>query len=307
MQITDREWVQLSAYLDGELSGRELEQVRKRLKSDPRLQDALKQLKITKQILQSAPALKAPRNFILTPDMVGQKQKKPAAAGFRLAAALMSVLLIGVLIMDFGRFLAIGAMAPAAPKNQEVMLEAMPESAADAVEEPALMKAESEVDEVLVEADSEKSVLGEADEAAAGVEGSDAPPIGDAADQPVAEAEAVAESLSAEPMEEPAPAEAVDESLAEGTTEEESEQRVHEPTEGENLVEEKEAPQPTGQMWPTQTVEPPPATIEYFSDDVYEPTQEPGIPIFRILEILLAAGVIGFSAAAWLKRRKSSH
>ncbi|MGB2962373.1 MAG: hypothetical protein WBB69_00115 [Anaerolineales bacterium] len=298
MQITDREWVQLSAYLDGELSGRELEQVRKRLKSDPRLQDALKQLQITKQILQGAPVLKAPRNFTLTPDMVGQKQKKPAAAGFRLAAALMSVLLIGVLIMDFGRFLAIGAMAPAAPKYQEVMLEAMPESAADAVEEPALMKAESEVDEVLVGADSEKSVLGEADEAAAGVEGCEAPPIEDAADQPVAEAEAVAESLSAEPMEEPAP--------AEGTAEEESEQRAHEPTEGENLVEEKEAPQPTSQMLPTQTVEPPPATIEYFSEDVYEPTQEPGIPIFRILEILLAAGVIGFSAAAWLRRRKNS-
>ena len=300
MQITDREWVQLSAYLDGELSGRELEQVGKRLKSDPRFQDALKQLQITKQILQGAPALKAPRNFTLTPDMVGQKQKKPAVAGFRLAAALMSVLLIGVLIMDFGRFLAIGAMAPAAPKYQEVMLEAMPESAAEEVVEPALMKAESEADEVLMGADSEKSILGEVDEAAAGVEGCDAPPIEDTADQPVAE------SLSSEPMEEPAPAEAVNESLAEGIAEDESEQRAHEPTEGENLVEEKEAPQPTGKMLPTQTVEPPLATIEYISEDVYEPTQEPGIPIFRILEILLAAGVIGFSAAAWLKRRKNS-
>lgn len=306
MQITDREWVQLSAYIDGELGGRELEQVRKRINSDPRLQDALRQLQITKQILQGTPAIKAPRNFTLTPDMVGQRQKKPAAAGFRLAAVLMSVLLIGVLIMDFGRFLAIGAMAPAAPNFQEVMLEAIPESAVDSVEEPALMKAESEVDEVLGGVDSEKSVQGEADEAAAGVEGCDAPPIEDAADQPVPEAAAVAESLSAEPMEEPAPAEGVDESLAEITAEEESEQRAHEPDEGENLIEEKEAPQPTGQILPTQTVEPPPATIEYFSEDGYESTQEPGIPIFRILEILLVAGVIGFSAAAWLKGRKNA-
>jgi anti-sigma factor RsiW len=62
MQITDRDWAQLSAYIDGELSGRELRQVRKKIQTDPLLQAALEQLKITKQILQTAPRIPAPRN-----------------------------------------------------------------------------------------------------------------------------------------------------------------------------------------------------------------------------------------------------
>jgi len=111
MQITDRDWVQLSTYLDGELSGKELEQLRKRLKSDPQFQAALEELNATKQILKATPRIPAPRRFTLTPEMVGQKEKKTTNRGYRLAAALMSFFLIGVLILDFGGIFFTGAMS----------------------------------------------------------------------------------------------------------------------------------------------------------------------------------------------------
>jgi len=149
MRITDRDWIQLSAYLDDELSGKDLEQLQKRLKSDSQLQAALEELNATKQILKSAPQIPAPRRFTLTPEMVGWKEKRTINRGYRLAAALMSFLLIGVLILDFGGIFFTGAMsAVPSQKSFEVQLESMPESAADAEEEPALMDAAAEPEAV---------------------------------------------------------------------------------------------------------------------------------------------------------------
>ncbi len=271
MQITDRDWAQLSAYLDGELSGRELIKVRKKIQTDPLFQAALEQLKITKQILQSAPRIPAPRNFTLTPEMVGVKPKNPSFSRFRLAAALMSFLLIGVMILDFGGTLSLGAMsAEFSPKSIEAQLESIPEIAADAVQEPALLEAVGEV--------AEEQVVAEYTEDFAN------------AGAPAVEAEAV------------------EEVLAEGVAEKGQEE---EPQDTDAATETNRAQggddlEPTVQAWASQTPEPLPAVIEYYPDDeIHEPEGSDGISILRILEILFGLGVIGFSAAAWTKRRKS--
>ncbi len=270
MQITDRDWAQLSAYLDGELSGRELRQLRKKIQTDPLLQVALEQLKITRQILQATPQIPAPRNFILTPEMIGMRSKKPSFSGYRLAAALMSFLLIGVLILDFGGILFSGAMsAVSSQKSFESQLESMPEAAADAMEEPVILEAAEEI--------SEDQAIAEYEEEFADVE-----------------APAVA-------------AEAVEESLAEGIAVEEQEEKTQDAdaATGANRAQGGDDPQSTGQVLPSQTPEPPPVVVEYYpEEEVYGPEREAGISILRILEILFGLGVVGFSTAAWIKRRK---
>lgn len=281
MRITDRDWVQLSSYLDGELSGKELEQLRKRLQSDPQLQAALEELSTTKQILKATPQIPAPRRFTLTPEMVDQKANKSPNRGYRLAAALMSFLLIGVLILDFGGIFFTGAMSSVpSQKSYEVQQESMPESAADLVEEPALMDAAAEPE----------AVAGEALEVAEHEE-----EFTDS-DLPAEEAPAVA-------------AEAVEESLAEGMAGEEQEEKTQDAddTTGANRAQAGEGDlQNTQQALPSQTPEPSPIAIEYFSEEeISDPYTSPRLPTLRILEIIFGLGVIGFSAAAWFKRRKS--
>jgi len=281
MRITDRDWVQLSTYLDGELSGKELEQLRKRLKSDPQFQAALEELNVTKQILKAIPSIPAPRRFTLTPEMVGQKEKKTTNRGYRLAAALMSFLLIGVLILDFGGIFFTGAMsAVPSQKSFEVQLESMPESAADAVEEPALMDAAAEPE----------AVAGEALEVAEHEEEFTAE------EAPAEEAPAVA-------------VEAVEESLTEGITGDEQEEKTldADDTTGANRAQDGEGDlQNTQQILPTQSPEPSPVVLEYFSEEeIPDPYIAPRLPTLRILEIIFGLGFIGFSAAAWFKRRKS--
>ena len=281
MRITDRDWVQLSAYLDGELSGKELDQLRKRLKSDSQLQAALEELNATKQILKAAPQIPAPRRFTLTPEMVGQKEKKTTNRGYRLAAALMSFLLIGVLILDFGGIFFTGALsAVPSQKSFEVQLESMPESAADAVEEPALMDG----------AAVPETVAGEALE------------VTEHAEEFVAEDTPAEEALAVS-------VDSAEETLVEGIEGEEQEgktQDVDDST-GANRAQEGEGDlQNTQQAFPTQTPEPAPVVIEYFSEEeIPDPYTSPRLPTLRILEIIFGLGVIGFSAAAWFKRRKS--
>ncbi|MEE8355681.1 MAG: hypothetical protein V3R33_00090 [Anaerolineales bacterium] len=282
MRITDKDWIQLSAYLDDELSGKELEQLQKRLKSDSQLQAALEELNATKQILKSAPQIPAPRRFTLTPEMVGWKEKRTINRGYRLAAALMSFLLIGVLILDFGGIFFTGAMsAVPSQKSFEVQLESMPESAADAVEEPALMDAAAEPEAVA----GEDLEVTEHEEVFA------------AEDTPAEEALAVA-------------VEAAEESLAEGIAGDEQEEKTLDAdgTTGANRAQVGEGDlQNTQQALPTQTPEPAPVVIDYLSkEEIPDPDSSPRLPTLRILEILFGLGVIGFSAAAWFKRRKSS-
>ena len=140
MRLSTKDWAQLSAYMDGELGPREVRRMEARITVHPELQFALDELKEAKNVLSQTPKLRPPRQFRITPEMVGKNVDRRPAMGYQVAAAVMSFLLIGVLVLDFGRSMVSGAMAPAAPR--EVMLEVMPEAAADAVEEPARMAEE---------------------------------------------------------------------------------------------------------------------------------------------------------------------
>ena len=120
--------------------------------------------------------------------------------------------------------------------------------------------------------------------------------------------EAPAEEAPAE--EAPAVAiEAEEESLAGSITGDEQEEKTldADDTTGANRAQDVEWDlQNTQQVLPTQSPEPSPVVIEYFSEEeIPDPYITPRLPTIRILEIIFGLGFIGFSAAALFKRRKS--
>ncbi|HTX90304.1 MAG TPA: zf-HC2 domain-containing protein [Anaerolineales bacterium] len=72
-----RDVEQLSAYLDGQLSGAEKARLEARLKSDPALAALLDDLRQAQALLRRAPHRRAPHNFTLTPKMAGIRPPVP--------------------------------------------------------------------------------------------------------------------------------------------------------------------------------------------------------------------------------------
>lgn len=116
MDVSSQDWQLLSEYIDDELSGKQKSRLEERLESERSLREAVQRLRNTKRVLRSAPHLSAPRRFTLTSEMVGQSTPRPLFPVFRLATAVVSILLVAVLVFDFSdAVLPFGGMAPAAP------------------------------------------------------------------------------------------------------------------------------------------------------------------------------------------------
>jgi anti-sigma factor RsiW len=97
-----RDVEKLSAYLDGQLKPSEKARLESRLQSDPELASILKDLRQTRNLLRQLPPRRAPRNFTLTPKMVGQKPPMPRSyPAFRFATVLATLLLFFTLATNF--------------------------------------------------------------------------------------------------------------------------------------------------------------------------------------------------------------
>jgi hypothetical protein len=108
----------LSAYLDRQLDSNKRSRLEARLRGDVGLRAALEDLQRTRALLRSLPRMKAPRSFMLTPQMVSKYQAKTTAPRriyplFQFASALASLLLVVVLLGDFLGFGAAPAVLPA--------------------------------------------------------------------------------------------------------------------------------------------------------------------------------------------------
>jgi hypothetical protein len=89
-----RDVEKLSAYLDGQLKPSDKARLESRLQSDPELASILKELRQSRSLLRQLPQRRAPRNFTLTPQMVGQKPPLPRTYPvFRFATVLATLLL----------------------------------------------------------------------------------------------------------------------------------------------------------------------------------------------------------------------
>ncbi|HBD07338.1 MAG TPA: hypothetical protein DCZ69_03675, partial [Syntrophobacteraceae bacterium] len=88
-----RDIKQLSAYLDGQVSRSEKARLEGRIRTDPELAAALEELRQTQWLLRRTPYRRAPRNFTLTPRMVGLKAPTP-----RLVPALSWASVVAMLL-----------------------------------------------------------------------------------------------------------------------------------------------------------------------------------------------------------------
>jgi anti-sigma factor RsiW len=104
-RISTRDWDDLSAYLDGQLNTKEQTRVETRLRQDADFRSALEELRRTRAVVHSLPKLRAPRSFLLTPEMAGQKtitrQARPAFPVLRFASVIATVLLFITLFGDW--------------------------------------------------------------------------------------------------------------------------------------------------------------------------------------------------------------
>jgi len=102
MSKLERNLETISAYLDGELTGHEREQIERLLQEDDNLREWYQELMRTRSVIRNTPALRAPRNYYLTPEMVGQKEQPPRAFPIlRFASAFAALLLVLLFLGDY--------------------------------------------------------------------------------------------------------------------------------------------------------------------------------------------------------------
>jgi hypothetical protein len=92
----------LSSYLDGQLKPSDSARLEARLASDSDLRAVLDDLRAARGLLRQLPMRKAPRNFTLTPKMVGKNPPLPRSySAFRFVTALASLMLFFTLGLNF--------------------------------------------------------------------------------------------------------------------------------------------------------------------------------------------------------------
>ncbi|HSF82534.1 MAG TPA: hypothetical protein VLA49_14965 [Anaerolineales bacterium] len=140
-KITRREWEEMSAYLDGLQNPREKARLQKLLQERPDLRAALTDMRNTRMLLRNQPAIRSPRNFTLTPDMVGARQAKPPRSGIfqsmRLVSALASAVFVLVVLGDVFLGRSLGTAVPMIADTQPMPELAQPVEEAAAEEAPS--------------------------------------------------------------------------------------------------------------------------------------------------------------------------
>jgi hypothetical protein len=136
--ITPRDWEALSAYLDGQLAPKERQLLEARLQARADLRLALDELSRTRSVLRARLPVRAPRNFTLTPEMAGIRQRtRPGFSLFptmRLASALSTLLFV---IVTLGDVLFGSRLNPSVLMVAQQRQAAQPANATNVVEAPA--------------------------------------------------------------------------------------------------------------------------------------------------------------------------
>ena len=136
--ISSRDLERLSAYLDGTLSAREVARLEVRLRDDMVLRQELAELRETIRLVGSLPIVRSPRNFTLTPEMVGLKKRPRVYPILQFATAIATFIFLAVVGVDV--LISSSFMRAAAPAavEQVAMEDALPEAnALKAMEVPA--------------------------------------------------------------------------------------------------------------------------------------------------------------------------
>jgi anti-sigma factor RsiW len=275
----------LSAYLDGELSARDLARLLPRLEREPGLKQALEEMKAVVQQLGSLPEAPLPRSFTLTPETTGLRSRPRVYPVFQFATALAAIVFVALVGLD--TFTGQLSMASRAA----VM--------SDAVEEALVVAPEAEVEpgvgETFAQTDDQRDgadVL--AEEEVAGVL---APPVVEAPEEPD-------ETLRTEALASPQP-------MAEKAVEGEA-------VVGESAIEQPAEPTATEQATPLaadslnavaetpDTDAEPPGDVDlaYAQEQTGRWSPAP-VPILRVLEIGFGALVLTLGGLTlWIRTKR---
>ncbi len=143
--MNQRDLELLSSYLDGQLKPSDSARLERRLAADPNLRSVLDDLRAARGLLRQLPMRKAPRNFTLTPQMVGKKPPLPRSyPAFRFVTALATLLFfasmgVNALVPQMARTQAFGRGGAGAPEMNSAQAPAAAATAAPlmATEPPA--------------------------------------------------------------------------------------------------------------------------------------------------------------------------
>jgi hypothetical protein len=100
-RISPRDLELLSAYLDEELKTKDRARIEARMSTNSELRDALEELRKTRAVMRSTTRLHAPRNFTISPEMAGVRQRRQPYPLYGLISAMASILLVLVILGDF--------------------------------------------------------------------------------------------------------------------------------------------------------------------------------------------------------------
>lgn len=166
----------LNAYLDGELSARELQQFEQELAQDRELQAAVEALRQVQMSISQLPRMKAPRNYTLDPAVYGRpvaQPSRPLYPALRLATALTAFFFVLAVALDL--VTPIGALqesvtmmyAPQEAQMEQAAGEAAPQtdSFAGTPAPPAVMMEEATQDEATEDAVEEPAAERTAEDA----------------------------------------------------------------------------------------------------------------------------------------------
>ena len=100
--MNQRDLELLSSYLDGQLKPSDSARLEARLSKEPNLRAVLEDLRSARSLLRRLPMRKAPRNFTLTPKMVGKNPPLPRSyPTFRFVSAIATLLFFVTLGVNF--------------------------------------------------------------------------------------------------------------------------------------------------------------------------------------------------------------
>lgn len=149
VNISNRDYEKISAYLDGQLSVAEMTRLEEQIRTNPMMRQALDEMGRTRAILRLAPRLRAPRSFVLTPAMIAEKspRKRNLFSLFPVLSFTSAIATLALVVsFIFGSTTGLVAQNPATDFSQQSSVQAemsiATETMAGNVEAPnAAMKA----------------------------------------------------------------------------------------------------------------------------------------------------------------------
>jgi len=126
VQLSPKDWQQISEYLDDQLSPKEKDRLEQRIRVRPELNQGLEELRHTRLVLRNVPKRKAPHNFTLTPEMVRPRSISRLFPVLSFSSALATILVVITLVFR----LLPAASSSSAPAVQSLAAPAAPPAAA---------------------------------------------------------------------------------------------------------------------------------------------------------------------------------